>query len=188
VSDADRRSALEDIAGESDRMSRIVHDLLTLARADAGVHLELSRVDLAAIIEDVGRRARRLHTDRRVLVEEAATTAEVRGNTDALAQLLWILIDNAVKHTPEHGEIRLRLAARSGRAFLSVADAGCGIPEHDLARIFDRFFQSDASRTSGGAGLGLAIARWIVDEHGGRVTAHNNPRGGATFRIDLPLA
>lgn len=188
VSEADRRSALEDIAVESERMSRIVQDLLTLAHADAGVHLDLSGVDLTAIVEDVGRRARRLYTDRRLLVEEATTEATVRGNADALSQLLWILIDNAVKHTPEHGEIRLRLAARGGRAYVTVADTGCGIPETDLARIFDRFYQADSARSSGGAGLGLAIARWIVDEHGGRVTAHNNPRGGATFRVELPLA
>jgi signal transduction histidine kinase len=186
VSQSDRVAALEDIAGESERMSRLVHDLLTLARADAGQHLDRVPVDLAPIVEEVCRQARRRSPDRRVLLE-AAETAGLCANADAMTQLLWILLDNAVKHTADGGEVRLRLATRGHWAFLSVSDNGCGIPATDLPHIFDRFYQADTARSGGGAGLGLAIARWIVQEHGGRIEVHNNPRGGATFRVEFPL-
>jgi two-component system, OmpR family, sensor kinase len=183
----DRDAALQDIAGESERMGRLVHDLLTLARADAGHHLVMTRLDLAASVLDVCRQARTLHPGRCIDVEDDGP-APVEGNEDALKQLLWILVDNAVKHTPEEGHIRLWAGARAGRALAQVSDDGPGIPTDDLGRIFERFYQADRARAGEGAGLGLAIARWIVAEHGGEIIAYNNHGGGATFRVELPLA
>jgi signal transduction histidine kinase len=182
----DRVAALNDIAGESERMSRMVQDLLTLARADAGYHLEKSPIDLRPIVQEVSRQAQTLQPTRRIELLDGQP-AVLHGNADAIKQLLWILIDNAFKHTSEDGQIQLKLIAGSRSAALVVSDNGPGIPKDDLDRIFERFYQSDASRTGEGTGLGLAIARWIAQEHGGRMFAANNPQGGAAFTVELPL-
>ena len=185
ITSDDRLAALNDIAGESERMSRMVQDLLTLARADAGYHLEKAAVDLEPIVQDVSRQAQTLQPSRRVELQDGVPTV-VQGNADALKQLLWILVDNAMKHTPEGGRIRMSLGSTGMVAELAVADDGPGIPGEDLERIFERFYQADAARTGEGTGLGLAIARWIAEEHGGRVFAGNNPEGGAVFTVQLP--
>jgi signal transduction histidine kinase len=183
----ERDAALHDIVAESERMSRLVHDLLTLARADADGRLELSPVDLGATAREVCRRARTLYPDRQI--ETAGDdSVSVCGNEDALVRLLWILVDNAIKHTPSHGRLRIWCAARDSTVQLRVLDDGPGIPEADLERIFDRFYQADRARSDSGAGLGLAIARWIARAHGGTLRAYNNDWGGATFLFELPAA
>ncbi len=185
ITSEDRVAALNDIAGESERMSRMVQDLLTLARADAGYHLEKESVDLRPIVQDVSRQAQALQPTRRVELLDGQP-AVIRGNADAIKQLLWILIDNAFRHTGEDGRVSVTLRAGSQSAALMVSDNGPGIPSGDLERIFERFYQSDASRAGEGTGLGLAIARWIAQEHGGRISATNNPQGGAAFTVVLP--
>ena len=187
VKSGDRQAALEDIASESERMSRMVQDLLTLARADAGQHLERSAIDLHPLVADVIRQAQPLQGGRRLELEDGIP-APVIGNADALKQLCWILVDNALKHTREDGRIAVRLAPNGSRAELSVSDDGPGIPDGELDRIFERFYQADPARAGEGTGLGLAIARWIVREHEGLIEARNNDQGGATFRVTLPLA
>jgi two-component system, OmpR family, sensor kinase len=181
----DRVAALNDIAGESERMSRMVQDLLTLARADAGYHLDKFPLQLQPIVEEVSRQAQTLQPMRRIEVLNG-TPVTMSGNVDALKQLLWILIDNAFKHTHDGGRIQLRLENGQRAARLTVLDDGPGIPQEDLERIFERFYQSDAARSGEGTGLGLAIARWIAQEHGGRVVAANGPQGGAAFTVELP--
>jgi two-component system OmpR family sensor kinase len=181
----DRQAALEDIAAESERMSRLVGDLLTLARADAGQHLERAPLDLSPLVADVCRQARSLYAHR----EMHAATPErvsVAGNEDALRELTWILLDNAAKHTGDGGQIWISVAARDGRAVLEVADDGAGIPEAELTRIFERFVQVDSAR-GGGAGLGLAIGHWIAVEHRGCIRAANRQPRGAVFIIEMPL-
>jgi two-component system OmpR family sensor kinase len=187
ITSEDRVAALNDIAGESERMSRMVQDLLTLARADAGYHLEKAPIDLRPIVQDVSRQAQALQPTRRIELLDGVP-AFVNGNADAIKQLLWILIDNAFKHTGEDGYIRLRLLRNGQSASLVVSDDGPGIAKEDLERIFERFYQADAARSGEGTGLGLAIARWIAREHGGRVYAGNNPEGGAAFTVELPVA
>src|SRR3989449_4679521 len=182
----DRLAALNDIAGESERMSRMVQDLLTLARADAGYHLDKGPIDLLPIMQEVTRQAQTLQPLRRIELLDGLPVP-VQGNADAIKQLVWILIDNAFKHTDEGGRIQLRLENGHQAARLMVVDDGPGIPAEELERVFERFYQSDASRSGEGTGLGLAIARWIAKEHGGRVTAANNPRGGAAFTVELPV-
>ena len=185
ITSEDRVAALNDIAGESERMSRMVQDLLTLARADAGYHLEKEPIDLRPIVQDVSRQAQALQPMRRVELLDGQP-AIIRGNADALKQLLWILIDNAFRHTGEAGRVAVTLRVGDHGASLMVSDNGPGIPAEDLERIFERFYQSDAARTGEGTGLGLAIARWIAKEHGGRISASNNPLGGAAFTVVLP--
>jgi signal transduction histidine kinase len=197
----DIRAALEDIANESERMGRLVQNLLTLARVDSG-HLQLEKVtvDLEVLVREVCGQAMALHPERSFRVRAPADAVVGNGapmcvtaNEDALKQVLWILIDNAVKHTRAGGNVWLTMSRVSrGDAApglrLYVADDGAGIPEADLERIFDRFYRADPARSGDGTGLGLAIARWIVSEHGGWLNARNNDLGGATFLIDLPPA
>jgi signal transduction histidine kinase len=186
LTDEVRVAAARDIASESERMSRMVEHLLTLAQADAGQHLELARVALRPLIESVCRQAQAAHPDRRIR-SAGLTDASVNGDQDALTQLLWILVDNAVKFTKPDGCIEVGLQRHESTALLTVADDGAGIPPADLERIFERFYQANGARSNRGAGLGLSIARWIVLEHSGTITAQNNEGPGATFTVTLPL-
>jgi signal transduction histidine kinase len=184
---ADRDGALSDIAGEAVRMSRLIENLLTLARADGGLQVRREPIDLALVAEQVCRQASALQPSKRIGF--AATPARaVAGDADLLTQLLWILLDNAVKFTGDDGQIWVAVTQRGARVQLTVADNGAGLPHGSEERIFDRFYRADASRSGAGAGLGLAIAEWIVREHGGAVVAANNDQGGATFSVELPAA
>jgi signal transduction histidine kinase len=187
ISEEVRTTAARDIASESERMSRMVESLLTLAQADAGQRLTLARVALRPLVESVCRQAQVSHPDRHV-VSPGLVDATVSGDEDALTQLLWILVDNAIKFTPPGGAISLGLRTVDATAVITVADGGCGIAAGDLERIFERFYQAEAARSNQGAGLGLSIARWITDQHHGLMSARNNAGAGATFTVTLPLA
>jgi two-component system OmpR family sensor kinase len=182
-----RAAAAHDIATEGERMSRLVEHLLTLAQADAGQNLALAPIALRPIIESVGRQAQLTHEDRRIRTV-GLTDATIEGDEDAITQLLWILVDNAVKFTKPGGSIEVGLQQHDSTGLLTVADDGSGIPPDDLQRIFERFYQADAARSNKGAGLGLSIARWIVDQHRGVIAARNNNGPGVTFTVTLPLA
>ena len=173
-----RQAAAGDVVQESARMARLVDRLLTLARADAGVQLQLAPVDLRPILIEVCRQ-----TGRDIAVE--ADTARVEGDEDALRQLLWILLDNSSRYAKSKVEVSLRRESRWAR--LVVADDGPGIQEEHRARIFERFYRADPSRAGGHAGLGLSIAAWIVEQHHGRILAGSAKIGGAAFLVDLPL-
>jgi two-component system OmpR family sensor kinase len=178
-----RRAAAADIASESERMARLTDRLLTLARADSGLEIEVAPLDLRPLVAEVARRAAAIHPDRTISVD--AEEVYVAGDADAIHQLLWILIENAARHA--RGAVSLSLKVESGWARLVVGDDGPGIKEEERERIFERFYRADASRTGRGAGLGLAIARWIVDQHQGRIIAGTSAAGGAGLFVDLPL-
>ncbi len=178
-----RRAAATDIADESERMGRLVDRLLTLARADSGLRLELAPVDLRALVLDVTRQAAAVHAERTFDVQ--VVDASVAGDEDALRQLLWILIDNALRYS--RSKISVDLEVDSGWARLMVGDDGQGIALQERQRIFQRFYRSDESRTGQGAGLGLSIALWITEQHGGRIIADQSKAGGAGLYVDLPL-
>jgi len=125
-------------------MSRLVEDLLTLARADAGLKLERAPVALGELAGDVARQFRRANPER--VVEDAIAPVEVVGDRDALQQLLLVLLDNAAKHTAAGGRISVEVRPADGRAVVAVSDDGDGIPVSDLERIFKRFYQADPSR------------------------------------------
>jgi two-component system OmpR family sensor kinase len=183
ISEEVRRAAATDIAEESERMGRLVDRLLTLARADSGLRLQLAPVDLRAVVVDVTRQAAAVHPERAIEVE--AVDATVAGDEDALRQLLWILLDNALRYA--RSAISVRLELDSGWARLNVGDDGPGIPVNDRQRVFERFYRGDSARTGQSAGLGLAIARWITEQHGGRIIAERSRAGGAGLYVDLPL-
>jgi signal transduction histidine kinase len=112
----------------------------------------------------------------------------VNADEARLRQVLMILLDNALKHTPDCGAITVRVAPVRDRAALEVVDTGPGIDPRDLPHLFDRFYRADRARTSEGTGLGLAIARSIVFAHHGDITAANAPNGGAIFTVSLPMS
>ena len=187
VTEEVRAAAAHDIASEGERMSRLVEHLLTLAQADAGQHLELAPVSLRPLLESVCRQAQATHQDRSFR-NVGLTDATTNGDEDAIVQLLWILVDNAVKFTKPGGSVELCLRQHDTTVLLTVADDGTGIPPADLERIFGRFYQADPARSNKGSGLGLSIARLIVDQHHGTVTARNNDGPGVTFTVTFPLA
>ena len=178
-----RRAAAADIVGESERMARLTDRLLTLARADSGLDLQLAPVRLAPLADEVVRQAATVHPDLKLTTD--LSDLAVSGDEDALRQLLWILLDNAGRHA--RSRISVAVHTEDGWARLMVADDGPGVPPDERERIFERFYKADPSRRDGGAGLGLAIARWIADQHGGRIIAADGPDGGAGFFVDLPL-
>ena len=178
-----RRAAATDIAEESQRMSRLVDRMLTLARADSGMRLELAPVDLRAVVLDVTRQAAAVHPERTFDVR--LVDVSVAGDEDALRQLLWIVLDNALRYS--RSKITVDLEVDSGWASLMVGDDGPGIAAEERERIFQRFYRSDASRTGQGAGLGLSIALWITEQHRGRIIAGQSKAGGAGLYVDLPL-
>lgn len=178
-----QRAATADIALESTRMARLVDRMLTLARADAGLELRLISIDVEPLINEVCRQAAVVHPERTLHVDAVAAT--VNGDEDALRQLLWILLDNAFHYSRSTVEVRVLI--EPGWARLIVGDDGPGIPAGERERVFGRFYRADPSRTGHGAGLGLSIARWITEQHHGRILAAASTLGGAAFLVDIPL-
>ena len=185
ATEQDRDEATADIAVEADRLGALIDGLITLARADAGAETPggFRRVDLTAVVDAAGRRARNLSIDLTVHIDRPVV---VMGNDGALAELVWILIDNAHVHGGTHVDVDVAL--RDGTAVLTVSDDGPGIPDGEQEAVFERFYRSDPSRSGPGHGLGLAIARTIVDQHGGRISVEAADGGGATFAVGIPAA
>jgi signal transduction histidine kinase len=169
----------------------LVEDLLDLARADAGAQ-QLCRTEfyLNDLVEECCRAARALAAPKRIsLSAEAAPDLIYFGDEELLRRMLMNLLNNAVKYTPEGGEVRVSLKSDDRQASIAVADTGIGIPPEAVNRIFDRFFRVDKSRSraEGGAGLGLPIARWIAEAHGGSIAVQSEPGHGSAFAVSLPM-
>ena len=192
----DLEPALDDIRRESDRMRRLLDDLLLLARGDAGngavgaVPAQREVIRLDAIAAEAVRSAQGLSSGQ-VIELEAPRAIEVAADGDRLHQLMMILLDNAIRHTPPGGRIRVAVAATAdGNARLAVRDEGEGIAAEHLPHIFERFYRADGARgrSSGGTGLGLAIAQAIVHAHRGHIAVTSEPDHGTTFVATLPRA
>lgn len=179
------------ITAEAEAMTKLVEDLLTLARADEGeANLSMEPVSFGAVLEELGRDMEALAKDRGLELRVDAEPVEVEGDRHRLRQLGAILLDNALKYTPAGGRVTVR-ATQSGKTVeLSVTDTGPGIPATEQDKIFDRFVRADSARTraAGGSGLGLAIAKWIAEAHGGRISVESVPGNGARFVVKLPAA
>jgi signal transduction histidine kinase len=180
-------TALEDIDAETTHLAALVDDLLLLARTDAGT-IELDRVpvDLADVAVEAAGPLTGMAAERGLTVVVDPLPAVVDGDPLRLRQLVTILVDNAVAHTPAGGSVSVRVRAEADAAVLVVEDTGPGIRPDDLPRVFERFWRADDA-PSGGTGLGLAIAAWIVERHGGRIEAANRAEGGARFEARIPL-
>jgi len=183
--------ALAEVHAESIRTTGLIEDLLTLARADAGkAVLERQEVDLVSLVREAGQQGRKLAQAKNLSfrTELPDQPVPILGDAGALRRLLLIVIDNGVKYTPQ-GEIAVRLRIDGGAAEMEVTDTGLGIEKADLPHIFERFYRSDKSRNRefGGSGLGLSIAKWIVESHHGSVEVSSEPDRGSTFTVRLPL-
>jgi signal transduction histidine kinase len=183
-----RERYLQIVTEETHRLERIIGDLLDLARLEGGgTSMRRERVDVNALFTRVAARHERELRERRVrLVPHVSIGAEqVNGDPDRLEQALQNLAANALRHTPEGGEIHVSSALVPDGLILTVGDTGPGIPEEHLPLIFERFYKVDAARkAAGGSGLGLSIVKAIVERHGGRIRARND--NGAVFEIVLP--
>jgi signal transduction histidine kinase len=183
----ERHANLRTIARESNRMGRLVADLLVLARADEGQSLFRRQLSVDSLLLEVYEQQRVLATEVQLVIG-ALEQAEIDGDPDRLKQLFLNLIDNALRYTPTGGTVTLRLTRRRDWVALDVADTGPGIPAEHLPWIFDRFYRIDQPRShgSGGSGLGLAICRWIAEAHGGRIEVTSQVGAGSTFTLFLP--
>jgi two-component system sensor histidine kinase ResE len=191
-----RKQAAQIIYNESARMHRLALDLLDLARLEAGTaDLKMSTVDVGAllrgIVEKFTPQASKADVDLQVNIQNELPALIADG--DRLAQVFTNLVDNALKFTPANGQVTLSAKKAGAELELSVADSGIGVESEALSRLFDRFYQVDASRSRAGgaghgAGLGLAIVKEIVQAHGGKIGVRSQAGHGTTFTIHLPLA
>ncbi len=181
------KSALEEI----DRLTRLVEGLLFLARADAGVlRMDRQPVDLVQLVEDVYRQAKILADSRGIrLLLGKMEPLSIQGDQERIRRVLLNLVDNGIKYTRAGGQVTLSLMRRESWASLQVADSGVGLSPEDREKIFERFYRSAEAHSQGeGSGLGLCIARSIVEAHGGKIELESTPGQGSRFTILLPLA
>lgn len=190
--DVEYRRALRHILLESERTSVLIEELLTLARADSGrENLRLQALDLRSVILAIGSEWRQMIEARGLQfnLKVSDDVPIVLADRTALGRVLAILLDNAQKYTPAPGRVNLQIEQVGDKALITVSDTGIGIPVEDQCRIFERFYRVDRvrSRALGGAGIGLSIAHWIVQQHGGAVSVQSDLGKGSTFLVELPL-
>jgi two-component system, OmpR family, sensor kinase len=186
---AEREEAINEASREASRLSMLVADLLSLARADSGMPLRHERLELDRVLLEAV--AQSHHLARGQSLEVAAPhPVQVVGDRDRLKQLILIVLDNALKYTPPGGKVSVSLQVTGNKALLEVQDTGIGINREDLPRVFERFFRADPARQrdKGGTGLGLPIARWIVDQHGGAIKLASSPGRGTRAVITMPVS
>ena len=188
-----RNEFLNDVDKEIDRLTRIVGDLLTLVNIDSGgMQLNREVFSLRDLVQDQVKRLLPLARERGIEMECTVPkeSSDVDGDLSKLSQVVYNVIDNAIKYTPRGGNVRVEMNRSGKKAVVKIADTGIGIPENDLAHIFDRFYRVDKarSRETGGTGLGLSIVKQIVNLHDGDITVTSIENQGSTFTITLPLA
>lgn len=187
---ADQRlEAVNEAREEVDRMARLVGDLLFLADADTQGSIHRRNVELDDVLAEIVQDAQMVNPDH-IIDLNANDPVLVLGDEERLRQLIWNLVENAIRYTPAGGKINLALRRRSRVAEILVSDTGIGIPEEHLPHIFDRFYRVDRgrSRALGGTGLGLSIVRQVAETHGGHVRVRSIPGIGSTFTVYLPLS
>jgi two-component system, OmpR family, sensor kinase len=182
-------SALENIRVETERMARMVTQLLILARTDASAAMAREPLLVVDIVADVCRQER--PADGKPSLEhrglELLEDAVVLGNADYLKQLFLILLENAFKYTSEGGKVEVIGVLNEDTVAIMVTDTGIGIAESDLLRVFDRFYRAENARFRSGIGLGLSIAQGITEQHGGKITVESTLGQGSRFTVILPL-
>lgn len=180
----ERTSAIREARQESERLARLVDDLLSLARADAGVAMQRQPVELDRVLMLAFGAAHRLASGQRLELG-VVTPCTIAGDRDRLTQLLLILLDNSIRYTPAGGLVRASLLRDADGVIVEVQDSGIGISDEDLPHVCDRFFRADParSRDPGGTGLGLAIARWIAQRHAGDLEIGSTLGSGTVVRV-----
>jgi heavy metal sensor kinase len=190
--DPESRRAFEDIVEETVKATVLLEDMLTLARADADrSDRPLESLNLAAVVEEACEMARPIAEDRHLdfsVSLDASRLIHVLGDFSTLRRLLWILLDNALKYTQSPGRIDVALSTNSHETTVEVRDSGLGISAADLPHIFDRFYRADPSRSNvDGAGLGLAIAKWIAEMHHAELSVASEMHKGTVFQLVFPI-
>ena len=190
ISASDHHDVLNDLDEETDRLIRLVNNLLVLARADVQSPQWQDPIQLQPLLETVERQITQLAPDRHVCFESNSNgyggSVMLKGNQDALKQVLLILLDNAIKHTPSTTQIYVQSMICQSHVEIHVRDTGPGIPQDHLERIFERFYVVDDARTHNSTGLGLAIARTLVESQNGKISVESTANIGTTFKIMLP--
>jgi heavy metal sensor kinase len=186
------REALEQILQESERLSQLIEQLLILARSDAGsAVLPMIRTNLTRPLRIACQQASLLAGQKQVAFSDRVPEKPlwVQGDSASLERLFLVILDNAVKYTPDGGRIEVALNQEDGFAVAAICDTGIGVSAEDLPHIFERFYRADRARTrdSGGSGLGLAIGSWIAQVHGGEIRVQSEPSRGSCFEVRLPL-
>ena len=184
--------ALHDILEESERTSEVVDSLMLLARADSGKEaLEFAGADACSVVREAADQGEKLarNCNLEFVASLPKAPAPIQADSHALRRAFLILIDNAVKYTPRGGSVKVSLEKSKDCVLVSVSDTGIGIAKTDVPHIFDRFWRADQarSREEGGAGLGLSIAKWIVEMHHGSIAVESEVGKGSTFRVRVPL-
>jgi two-component system OmpR family sensor kinase len=182
VSAEERADILDDVTEESDRLIRLVNDLLALAHAESGRDLRSEMVQVKPLVEDVCRQARLLDPERAIVCDDVHDMVVV-GDQDALRQVLLILVDNALKHTS--GAITVTVEAVGEQVAIRVRDAGPGIKPEDLGHIFERFYRGESASAELNTGLGLAIAKALIEAQGGVITVESRLEQGSIFAVTL---
>jgi len=183
------RETLQIVSAQSSRIGQLVADMLVLARADSGGYpIRTTDVDLSEVVDDCRRAVRVLAAERGVQIQSTAIAeTPLQGDEDLLRRLVINLLSNAIEYSPAGGSVSIGLQPDSSSVRIRVADSGPGIPEADRARIFDRFVRLDEARSGKGTGLGLPIARWIAEAHGGTLVLESSGPGGSTFCATLAV-
>ena len=180
--------ALDDIGAEVEHLTSLVDDLLLLARSDSGaISLDRLPLDLGDVAAAAASSLAKPAGAKDVRLEVDPEPAMVEGDAARLRQLVFILVDNAIRHSPRGGHVRVAVRREGGTALLDVEDDGRGVTPEDMPHVFERFWRASGA-PSGGTGLGLAIAKWIVDRHQGSIEVSNRQGGGAQFRVRLPAS
>ncbi|HLC03406.1 MAG TPA: HAMP domain-containing sensor histidine kinase [Anaerolineales bacterium] len=183
----DRRALLHDILTDADHMAKLVEDLLLLSRLDAGrLKLEQEPIQMGEVLPEIARQVSRVAEDKGIALELEQTAGVVLADPTRLRQVLLILLDNALTHTPEGGRIRLDSRMEEKQVSLSVGDTGMGVAPADLPHLFERFYRADIDQ--GGSGLGLAIARSLVEAQNGVLRLESLEGVGTKAMISLPSA
>ena len=189
-SGSEYQASLNIVLDEARRLSRLVDDLLNLARADAGhVQLRVEDFYLNDVMAECCRSVQGLAAARSILLDcRSNGDVQFRGDPGLLRRLIINLLDNAIRYTPQGGHVSAAMAADDASVRLAISDTGCGIAEDALPHVFDRFYRADKgrSREDGGFGLGLAIVKWIAESHGGAVALASRRGEGSTFTVTLP--
>lgn len=188
---ATQAKPMKTLKNEVKRMSQLVGDLLTLARSDSGtLDIQPVPLDLTSVIRQAVEALAPLAKEKQVTLEaELPMTLPMTGDIDRLMQLAYILIHNAVQYTPSGGRIKVMAEAAGHHAVFRVTDTGIGMTPEEAEKIFDRFYRADKarSRQHGGHGLGLSIAKWIVERHGGKIDVVSDPGHGSVFTCTFPI-
>lgn len=186
---ADYKETLATIQDEARRLSRLVDDLLSLARADAGpVEMRKEELYLNDLLAECCRSVQGLAGAKQIHLEcSCSEDVSFRGDPALLRRLILNLLDNAIRYTPEHGRVLAKLEESHGKVTMTVSDTGAGIPPEAASHVFERFYRADTvrSRQNGGFGLGLSIVKWIAESHDGKVELTSEPGKGSTFTVLL---